>query len=171
MTEFGAYIIPVVVSAVILTAFFTKADIFGDFLHGAREGLHSAVDIAPALIGLITAISMLKASGALDVFAAFVSPLASFAGVPAEVIPLALLKPVSGSGSLALLNNILSHNSPDGFTGMLASVIAGSTETTFYTLTVYFGCVNIKNSKNTVIAALIADATAIIAAVLALNFL
>ena len=100
--------------------------------------------IIPALVGLITAVSMLKASGALDMFTAFIAPLAEKIGLPPQVVPLMLLRPVSGSGSLALVDQIFSSSGVDSFAGRVAAVMMGSTETTFYAIAVYFGSVNIR---------------------------
>ncbi len=171
MNNFGFYVIPILLFCIITAGIFKKIPVFDAFLQGASEGISSAFSIAPSLIGLITAVAMLKASGALDVFANFISPISNLIGMPPQVVPLALLRPISGSGSIALLDNILKNYRPDSMIGRIASVIMGSTETTFYTLTVYIGCVGIKNSRHAVASALIADFTAMIAAVTVINFL
>ncbi len=160
---------PTVLLAILLTGLFKKVSIFDTFLKGAAEGMNSTVSIAPSLIGLITAVTMLKASGALDLFANFITPFSKLFGIPAEIVPLALLKPISGSGSIALLDNIFKNFPPDGYIGRIASVIMGSTETTFYTITVYFGAIGVKNLRHTVKSALIADLSAIIAAIALVN--
>ena len=171
MNNFGFYVIPVLLFCIVIAGVFKKVPVFDTFLQGASEGISSTFSIAPSLIGLITAVTMLKASGALDLFANFISPVSNIIGIPSQVIPLALLRPVSGSGSIALLDNILKNYHSDSFIGRIASVIMGSTETTFYTLTVYFGCVKIKNSRHALASALIADFTALIIAVTVINFL
>lgn len=171
MNNFGFYVIPTILSCVIIIGIFKKIPVFDTFLQGATEGIGSTFSIAPSLIGLITAVTMLKASGALDIFAHFIVPASNIIGMPSQVIPLALLRPISGSGSIALLDNILKNHHPDGTIGRIASVIMGSTETTFYTLTVYFGCVRIKNLRHAVASSLIADFTAMITAVALINFL
>lgn len=136
---------------------YKKIHIFDLFLIGAKEGLLGTASIAPSIIGLITAVSMLKASGALDVFTSFIEPLAQLIKIPSQAVPLMLLRPISGSGSLALIDSILGSVGPDSFAGRVASVMMGSTETTFYAIAVYFGAVGIKNTKHTIPAALIAD--------------
>lgn len=157
MNKVGYYIIPAAIFLIVLSGILGKVKIFDEFLDGAKEGLKASLNILPALIGLITAVSMLEASGAIDIFANFISPVTSFIGIPADVIPLALLRPFSGSGSIALLDNIFRNNSPDSFTGRLASVMMGSSETTFYAISVYYGAVNIKHTRHTVICAIFGD--------------
>ena len=147
-------------------ALFRKVRVFDVFLSGAASGLRSAVSILPALIGLICAISMLRASGALDFLGTLLSPLLAKIGMPPDVLPLALLKPVSGSGALAMIKDIFDANGPDSIAGKVASVMLGSSETTFYTLAVYYGAVKIKEARYTVSAAVIADLVGVFAAVL-----
>lgn len=171
MTEIGFYVIPLAIFAIILTGIISNTKTFDVFLDGAKQGLTSTLSLAPSLIGLIVAVSMLKSSGALDIISYAVAPLSELIKIPKEVVPLCLLKPVSGSGSLAIVDNIFKNYGADSFIGKLASVICGSTETTFYTLTVYFGSVGVKNSRYTLTAALIADITAIIISTLTLNYL
>ncbi len=157
MDKISFYIVPAVIAAIVAFGIFKKVPIFDKFLTGAKEGLLSTFSIAPSLIGLITAVSMLKASGALDVFSSFVNPLFCKIGIPGDIIPLMLLRPISGSGALALLDSIFSSKGPDSLVGKMASVLMGSTETTFYAVAVYFGAVNIKNTRHTLPAALTAD--------------
>ncbi len=169
MDKIGFYAVPLIILIIILSGFFKKIKIFDVFLSGAAQGLNSTFSLAPPLIGLIVAVSMLKSSGALDILCQSISPLTQIIGVPKEIIPLCLLRPVSGSGSLAIVDNILKNYGADSFLGKLASIISGSTETTFYTITVYFGAVGIKNSRHTLPSALIADTVAIMASIIALN--
>lgn len=136
------------------------------FLSGAEEGFRSTIALLPTFVALITSITMLKASGALDLFADFISPVCEFLRIPPQIVPLALMRPVSGSGSIALLDNIFTHYGPDTIIGTIASMIMGSTETTFYTLTVYFGAVKIKNTRHALFCAVLTDVFAIITAVL-----
>lgn len=144
---------------------FRKVDLFDAFLVGAKSGLSTAINILPALVGLLAAISMFRASGVLDFVTSCLAPLTSRLGLPDEILPLALLRPVSGSGALAVVQDILAENGPDSLVGRIASVIMGSTETTFYTLAVYYGSVGIKQSRYTVPAALSADITGFLAGV------
>ena len=171
MNEIGFYIVPSVILIIIVFGLLKNIKAFDVFLEGAKEGLNSTISLAPSLVGLIVAVSMLKSSGALDMLSHAIGPLSEIVGIPKEVVPLCLLRPVSGSGSLALVDNIFKNYGSDSFIGKLASIICGSTETTFYTLTVYFGAVGIKNSRHALPAALMADLTAIIISTLTLNYL
>lgn len=170
MMNIGFYIIPLSILIIVTVGFIRKVKVFDTFLLGVKQGLESTFSLVPSLVGLIVAISMLKSSGALDIFTNFISPICNFIGIPKEVVPMALLRPISGSGSIALLDDILKSNGADSFIGKLASIISGSTETTFYTLTVYFGAVGIKNSRHAVPSAIIADIVSVIASVITLNY-
>lgn len=169
MTKFGFYIIPILLVVVISVGYIKKVPVFDTFLQGAREGIEATFSIAPSLIGLIVCVSMLKSSGFFDVFSGLFSPVFKLINMPPEVIPLAVLRPVSGSGSIAMLDSIFKNFGADGKIGKIASAIMGSTETTFYTLTVYFGSIGIKNSRHAVVSALMADLTAIITATCLVN--
>ena len=169
MDKIGVYLVPCIIALILLFGFFRKVPLFDTFLDGAKEGLRSTVSIAPALFGLITAVTMLKASGALDLFTAAVRPLAQALGLPPEVVPLTLLRPVSGSGSMALLNGIFADCGPDSFAGRVAAVMMGSTETTFYAIAVYFGAVGIKKTRHTIPAALSADLVSFLTSALAVR--
>ena len=158
------FIVPGIIGGIFLFGVARGVNTFDAFLEGAREGLSTAVSITPALICLLTAVAMFKASGALDVLSWGLSPLAQAVGLPGEVIPLALLRPISGSGAMVLFNDLLAVYGPDSFIGRVASVMEGSTETTFYTIAVYFGAVGITRTRYAVPAALCADLTGFLAA-------
>lgn len=164
MMNVGNYILILIIGTILITGLIKQVAVFDLFLKGAREGVLIAIKILPQLVGLIAAVSMLKASGALDVLAHSVKPLSKFILLPAEAMSLALIRPVSGSGALAMLENILSNYHPDEFIGRVASVIMGTTETTFYVITMYYGSVGIKKTRHTLAAALSADVTAFIVA-------
>lgn len=166
MNTFSFYIIPCIFGFIIVFGLLKKIPIFDIFISGAKEGLSSTFYIAPSLIGLIVAISMLKASGALEIITIILSPIGKLFAIPKETIPLMLLRPISGSGSLALVNSIFKSCGPDSFPGRVASVMIGSTETTFYAIAVYFGAVGIKNTRHTIPVALIADFTSFLMSVL-----
>lgn len=165
MQFLSSAVMPCLFCIIIGYGFWRKVDIFDAFLSGAKSGLSTTVNILPALVGLLAAISMFRASGALTFLTTCLSPITSRLGLPEEILPLALLRPVSGSGALAVVQDILTENGPDSLVGRIASVIMGSTETTFYTLAVYYGSVGIKRSRYTVPAALSADITGILAGV------
>ncbi len=159
MTDF---IIPCFIGIIIIAGLIRNVDIFNEFLEGAKESLKVGIDILPALIALLTAIGMFKASGALDVLTNLISPFTNLLGFPPECLPLALIRPVSGSGALAVYESILTDVHPDSFAGRVASVILGSTETTFYTIAVYFGVTKVKKTRHALVSSLASDVTGFI---------
>lgn len=171
MDKIGTYAVPAVIFLIVVFGLIRGVPLFDTFIAGAKEGLCSAVSIMPTLVGLIMAVSMLSASGALDMLSSFLSPVANALGLPAQVMPLALIKPVSGSGATAVLTQIFKNNGPDSFVGRVASVMSGSTETTFYAVAVYFGAVGIKKTRHTIPAAVAADITACVVSALAVRLL
>lgn len=158
---FSELILPIIIAFFVLSAFKTKTDGFSAFSEGVKSSLHTVADIFPAVFTLMTAIGFLRSSGLLDFIIKIISPVSKTLGIPAAILPSALLRPLSGSGSIAMLSDILKVHGPDSFCGNLASVITGSTETTFYTIAVYFGAVSIKKSGPALKAALIADIVSI----------
>ncbi len=160
--QFSEFVLPLTISLILLSGFIKKVPLFDTFLKGARGGLETSVSVLPSIIGLVTAISMLRASGFIDFVVASLSPVISRIGFPTEVLPLALLKPVSGGASLVVLQDIFNTYGPDSVAGRVASVISGSTETTFYTLAVYFAATNARNTRHTLKSALLADLTGIL---------
>lgn len=166
MAEYlSSAIIPVLICIIVGYGIFMKKPVFDFFLEGAKEGLETSFKILPALTGLIVAVTMLRASGVIDFIGDLLSPVLTFLRFPKELLPLALMRPVSGSGAIAVFTDILNNYGADSFIGKCASVIMGSTETTFYTIAVYFGSVGIKNIRYTLKSALLADLTGIIAGV------
>lgn len=164
-------VIPVIFSIIILWGIFKKVDIFGEFAKGAAENLKICADILPALIALITAVGMFKVSGAMELLTGIAGSFFNKLGFPSECLPLALIRPVSGSGALAVYESIISDNGPDSFAGKVASVMLGSTETTFYTLAVYYGAAGIRKTRHTLAASLTGDITGFIFSVLTVNLL
>lgn len=160
MEQIGAAALPVIVGSILLFGFFQGVDVFEAFLTGAKEGIGTSLGILPTLIGLIIAVSMVRASGLLDVLCGLAAPLAQAVGISPEILPLALLRPISGSGSSAYTLSLLEQFGPDSETGRIASVLASSTETTFYAVTVYFGSCQCKKLRYTMPAALLGDLTA-----------
>lgn len=157
MQSFASMIMPLVMAAIIISGLVKKQPVLDCFLEGAKEGFATMYSIAPSLIGLITAIGMLKASGALNMLTELISPVTSFIGFPDEVTPLLLLRPISGSGSLAVLSRIVEDCGADSLAARTAAVMAGSTETTFYCIAVYFGSIGVKKISYTVPCALLGD--------------
>ena len=162
-------IVPAVIAFIAGYALVKKTDLFAAFTEGAKEGLRSAAAILPALCFLMTAIGMVRQSGALDMLTADIAPFAEKLGFPPEVLPLAILRPFSGSGALGYYEELCEGLAPDSFAARVASVLMGGSETTFYTVAVYYGAVGIKKGRNTVPAALAADVAAAILSVFAVN--
>ena len=153
----GIFAVPVIIILVLVTGAFKRVELFGSFTEGAREGLRSLADIAPSLLGLVVAVSMLEASGFFELLTGWLAPVCGFIGLPPEVLPLGLMRPVTGSGSFAMLDSLLEKFGADSVIGKTASVMAGSTETTFYAITVYYGAVGLKKTRHTIPAAVTAD--------------
>lgn len=148
-----------IMGIIILIGLIKKQEVFMIFTAGALEGLKTTLKIAPSIIGLVMMVTLLQSSGIFDALGKLLYPVCNAIGFPVEVIPMALLRPISGSGSLAVLDNILTQNGADSFSGRVASVMMGSTETTFYTVATYFGSVNITKTSYTIPCALLADLT------------
>ena len=168
--EFINYIsivaMPLVILIIIFQAFKERKSVFDIFLKGATEGVEISLKIFPTLIGLFVAIGMLRSSGILDFITKLISPILEYINFPSEIVPLALLRPVSGSASMAVATDIIKQNGVDSFIGILSAVIMGATETTLYTIAVYTSSVKIKNTRGILIAALAADLTGIIVSLL-----
>lgn len=153
----GNYVIPITIASIIGYGLYKNADVFGVFVDGAKEGISTSFNILPSLIALITCVGMFRACGLLDVITHYLAPVAALFKIPREIIPLAVLRPISGSAAMVFFNNILTQFGPDSFIGRVASVLEGSSETTFYTIAVYYGAVKIRGTRHTVTASLIAD--------------
>ena len=158
----SVYAVPAIVGGIILYALAKRCEVYSAFALGASDGLRTAVSIAPQLVGLIVAIKMFSASGAMDMIVNLVSPVTRLLNIPASVVPFALLRPVSGSGSLAMATEIFSNCGADSLAGRVASVMMGSTETTFYVTAVYFGAAGVKNTRHALGCALAADAVSLV---------
>ncbi|MGN0181726.1 MAG: nucleoside recognition domain-containing protein [Candidatus Ornithomonoglobus sp.] len=165
------YITPAFILIIIVTAMIKRKEVYSDFIEGAGNGMGLLVDIFPPLAAMLVAAAMLKASGALDIAVRIMAPLTERIGLPAEVMPLVMIRPVSGSGSIGVLSGILNDYGADSFAGRLASVICGSTETTFYCIAVYFSKTKVRHIKKAVPCAVIGDITGIAAALFALRIL
>lgn len=150
-------ILPCLILIILIYALAKKVNILGEFTKGASEGLKTAIDILPSLILLMTAVGMFTASGAAQLISNLLSPITNFLGFPSECVPLAIIRPISGSGALATLETILSQVHPDSYSGQVASVLMSSTETTFYTITVYFAALKEKPEGKIFIACIAAD--------------
>jgi len=164
MKLIGELAVPLIIVFVMVYALIRGTDVFFGMTAGAKEGLKTVLGIVPALITLLPCIYMLRASGAIDALCALLRPVLSQLGIPAEVVPLMLLRPLSGSGALAVGSDIIKTSGVDSFVGRCVAVMLGSTETTFYVIAVYFGAAGIKNSRHAIPAALIADFVGFVAA-------
>lgn len=158
-------IIPIIVIIIITYGMFKGRKVYEWFIEGAKEGLQVCLNIFPYLLAMIIAVNIFREAKLLDILNNMIAPVGGIIGLPKEVIPLVLVKPLSGSGAVGILTDILKTYGPDTSIGLIASVIMGTTETIFYTITVYFGAVQIKKIRHTLWAAILADLTAIIAAV------
>lgn len=157
---------PAFACIIVVFGLIKRVPVFDIFLKGAKEGMQILYSIAPTIIGLVFAVDLLRSSGAIDAICNFIEPVADYLGFPKEIVPMVLLRPVSGSGSTALLTSLYEQCGPDSFAGIVASVLAGSSETTFYAIAMYFGCIKVKKIRHTLFAAIIADITAAVMSVL-----
>lgn len=160
------FIIPLIILLILAHGHFKGVKVYDAFIEGAKDGLLITFKILPYIAAMLLAVGMLRSSGGLDFILYILRPLTSAAGIPEEVMPLIIMKPLSGSGALGILADILKRTGADSFSGVLASVIMSSTETIFYTITVYFGSIGIKNIRHTLAAAIIADIAGVAAALL-----
>ena len=157
--------IPVLLVAIPLAGMLRKVKVYDVFIEGAKEGFDVAVKIIPFLVGILVAIGMFRGSGAMDLLMAAVRPLVAPLGFPPELVPLAVLRSLTGSGSLAFTTDLVKTHGPDSVIARTAATMYGSSETTFYVLAVYFGAVGVRRTRHAVPAALIADLVAAVAAV------
>jgi spore maturation protein B len=157
--------IPFMIAIFLIWGFFKKVRVYEVFVEGAKDGFHTAIRIIPYLVAMLFAIGIFRASGAMDVLVSVIAPLTNLIGMPADALPMALMRPLSGSGSLGIMTELMKVHGPDSFIGVLASTLYGSSETTFYILAVYFGSVNIKNTRHAVPVGLLADLAGMLAAV------
>lgn len=164
-------LIPLILILVSVFALSKKQDVYSSLLAGGLDGLKLLVSIAPALVMLLTAVHMLRASGAIALLTRLCAPVTDFCGIPAETLPLVLIRPFSGSAALAVGADLMASYGVDSLVGRTAAIMLGSTETTFYTISVYFGAANIQKTRYAVPAALIADLTGFVMASLCAKLL
>ena len=160
VNSFTDYVIPLLTVGVLIYAAIKRVDVFDAFCEGAADGLKTCVDILPALVLLLVCIGMFRASGAVEALTQLLKPLCNLVGFPSEAMPLVILRPFSGSGAMAVSNEITASVGADSFAERVAAVLIGSSETTFYTIAVYFSAVKVKKTRYAVPAALTADLTA-----------
>ena len=157
--------IPVLLVGIPLYGIIRKVKVYDVFIEGAKEGFEVAVRIIPFLVGILVAIGMFRGSGAMELLRRALRPLMQATGFPSELVPLAIIRSLSGSGSLAFTTDLIKTHGPDSLIGRMASTMYGSTETTFYVLAVYFGAINIRKTRHAIGAGLTADFAAMIIAV------
>ena len=171
--EIAPWVIPGLMIALLTFSVARKVRVYEVFVEGARDGFQVALKIIPYLVAILVAVAMLRASGALEIIVSWLSPVTSLVGLPAEALPMALLRPLSGSGAYGVLASVIQDPAigPDSYVGYLVSTIQGSTEATFYVLAVYFGAVQVRRLRHTLAAALTADVAGIAGAVIACRYL
>ena len=164
-------LIPALMIAVAVIALAKRQDVYAALTEGGLEGLKLLLSIAPAMVMLLTAVHMLRASGAVGLLTKWLAPVSNFLGIPAETLPLMLLRPFSGSAALAVGADLIAACGADSLVGRTAAIMLGSTETTFYTISVYFGAAGIRKTRYAIPAALIADLTGFLMASLTARIL
>ncbi|NMM54086.1 spore maturation protein [Paenibacillus aquistagni] len=166
ISAISTWAIPAIIVFIPLYAFFRKVPVYESFVEGAKDGFQTSINIIPTLVGMMVAISVFRASGAMDWILGFFKPYLEWMGVPSEVFPLAFLRPITGAGSLAFTTDLIKSYGPDSMIGRIASTIQGSTDTTLYVLTVYFGAVGIRKGRYALKVGLFSDLIGFIAAVM-----
>ena len=164
MIAISNILIPLLVLGVVLYGIIKKVDVYDVFIEGAKEGINIGVSIFPYMLGMILGINILLKSNFLDVIFNFLKPLFDLANIPIDILPMALLRPISGTASLAIMNDIFMNFGPDSFIGRLASTLQGCTDTTIYVLALYFGSIKVTKTRYSLTVGLFADLMGIIAA-------
>lgn len=164
LVNLSDWIIPIVMVGIIVYGLLHNVNVFESFIEGALDGLKVVVDILPTLIGLLIAVGMLRASGALTGLSKLIAPLLSASSFPPTLIPVVLMRSFSSSAALGLMVDLFKTYGPDSFTGRLVSILFGSTETIFYTMSVYFMTIKVRKSRYTLAGAIIASLSGVIAA-------
>ena len=167
----SALAIPLLIIIFIGYGMIKRVKVYESFVQGAKEGFNIAVKIIPYLVAMLVAIGIFRAGGAMDWLIYILKPVTNLIGMPAEALPMALMRPLSGSGSLGIMSENLAVYGPDSFIGVLVSTFYGSTETTFYVLALYFGAINIKSTRHAVPVGLIADVAGILGALFIVRLL
>lgn len=162
--------LPALLLGVLAYGFSARVAIYDSMVAGGREALEVATRIVPYLVVILAAVAMLRASGALAAVIGVIDPFTSRIGVPAEVLPMALIRPLSGSGALGVMSEIITTHGPDSFIGMLTCTLMGSTETTFYVLAVYFGAAGVVDGRHALLCCLLGDVAGFFGAVAACHF-
>lgn len=170
MIYISAMIIPTIISIILFVGLKEKKNVYDLFIEGAKDGVKVVLKLFPTLIGIFLAIYMLRSSGLIDFVSSVISNVTEIFDVPSEILPLAIIKPISGSGSMAIATEIMTHFGVDSNIGKMAATIMGSSETTFYVIALYMSSVKVKDGRKVVVPALIADLASIISAIVFFNF-
>ncbi|MFT8321485.1 MAG: spore maturation protein [Bacillus sp. (in: firmicutes)] len=160
------WMIPSLIGFILLYGTYKRVPTYESFVEGGKEGISIAFSIIPFLIGMLVAISVFRASGALEYFMGFLKPVLTILGIPSEIAPLGIIRPISGNAALGMTSDLIATYGPDSYIGRLAATIQGSTDTTFYVLTVYFGAVGIKKMGDALKVGLLADLVGFIVAII-----
>lgn len=171
INEISRWAIPVMLLLVPLVAFFRGVPVFETFVEGAEAGFSTAIKTIPFLTAMLVAVSVFRASGAMELLSSALSPILDVMGIPAEIIPHAVMRPLSGGAALGIATELIKTHGPDSFIGRLVSTMQGSSDTTFYVLTLYFGSVGIKKYRYAVASGLAADFTTLLASILVCRFM
>ncbi len=171
MSIISSLIIPIMILIVLIYGIAKKVDIYDVFVSGAKEGLEIGLSLFPCLLGMILGVNILVKSDLLNLILKVFAPLFSFLKLPMEILPLAILRPISGSASLSILTNLFETFGPDSFIGRIASTMQGSTDTTIYVLTLYFGSIGIKKIRYALKAGLFADLIGIIVSIIVVSLM
>lgn len=169
LNYFIGWIIPMLILVILVVGLKEKKDIFKLFTEGALDGLKTVYNIFPYIMAITISIGLLKSTGALEILLTPLKPLLIKCGIPEDIVPLCILRPLSGGASMSVVMDILKTSGPDSISGILSSIIMGATETTLYTITILFGAVKIKKIRGVLIAGLIADFIAIVVAIIIVN--
>jgi spore maturation protein B len=172
METISVYAIPLIILSIVSYAFFVKkVKVYEVFCEGAKEGFSTSVKIIPFLVAMLVAIGIFRKSGVIDMLVNALSPLFNLIGMPGELLPMVIMRPLSGGGSSGVLNELMKTYGADSMIGRMASVMMGSTETTFYVLAVYFGAIGIRKTRYALLAGLAADLAGVIATIWVCNLM
>lgn len=169
MAALSGYILPIFLLLVFLMAFINNTKAFDHFVEGAKEGMQTTIQLVPTIVGMIVGIKVFLASGIVEVIGQMIQPILEFIHVDAHVLPLMILRPLSGSAALSVTTDLISMYGPDSYLGRLASIMQGSTDTTIYIITVYFAAVGLSEMKHAVKLGLTADLMGFAASIIAVS--
>ncbi len=163
------WILPLVIASILIAGAFKRVPLYNTFVDGAKGGFGTSIRLIPHIVAMMVAVSVFRASGAMDILVGWLHPVAIWLHIPSQVVPMALLRPISNAGSLALLTDLFRqpHTGPDSFVGLLASTMQASSDTTLYILTVYFGSVGIERFRYALAVGLLSDFASVVGSVVA----